>query len=91
LADPVSGAARLDSLAGAAGWEFGYKTAGHLVGHYAHETAPADPKPLNIRQGNDLRLGARDANGAQRHWILGIHLVGRAGQIGGFFEQLLTL
>jgi Xaa-Pro dipeptidase len=78
-------------LAGAAGWEFGNKTAGHLVGHFPHETAPREPKPLSIRHGNELRLRARDASGGQRHWILEIHFIDRARQIGGFFEELLTV
>jgi len=78
-------------LAGAAGWEFGNKTAGHLIGHFPHQTAPGEPKPLSIRHGNELRLRARDASGAQRHWILEIHFIDRARQIGGFFEELLTV
>jgi hypothetical protein len=32
-----------------------------------------------------------DKNGHNRHWILEIHLVDRARQIGAFFEQLLTV
>jgi Xaa-Pro dipeptidase len=78
-------------LAGAAGWEFGNKTAGHLVGHFPHETAPGEPKPLSIRHGNPLRLSAPDAAGQTRHWILEIHFVDRARKIGGFFEELLTV
>jgi Xaa-Pro dipeptidase len=78
-------------LAGEAGWEFGNQTAGHLVGHFPHETMPGEPKPLSIRQGNALRLRERDAHGAQRHWILEIHFVDRGRQIGGFFEELLTV
>ena len=78
-------------LAGAAGWEFGNNTAGHLVGHFPHETAPGEPKPLSIRHGNPLRLREPDAKGAQRHWILEIHFIDRQRQIGGFFEELLTL
>jgi hypothetical protein len=34
------------------------------------------------------RLGK---DGQKRHWILEIHLVDRARQIGGFYEQLLTV
>jgi len=79
------------SLASTAGWEFGNKTAGHLIGHFPHETASGDVNPLSIRHGNELRLRARDASGAQRHWILEVHFVDRARQIGGFFEELLTV
>jgi Xaa-Pro dipeptidase len=32
-----------------------------------------------------------DENGAQRHWILEIHFVDRERQIGGFYEELLTV
>jgi Xaa-Pro dipeptidase len=78
-------------LAGAAGWEFGNRTAGHLVGHFPHETAPGEPKPLSIRHGNTLRLREPDAVGAQRHWILEIHFIDRQRQFGGFFEELLTI
>jgi Xaa-Pro dipeptidase len=79
------------SLASAAGWEFGNKTAGHLIGHFPHETATGAFNPLSIRHGNELRLRTRDASGARRHWILEIHFVDRARQIGGFFEELLTI
>ena len=78
-------------LARAAGWEFGNSSAGHLIGHFPHETAPGEPKPLSIRHGNELRLRDPDAGGRQRHWILEIHFIDRARQIGGFFEELLTV
>jgi Xaa-Pro dipeptidase len=78
-------------LADAAGWEFGNKTAGHLIGQFPHETAPGEPKSLQIRHDNNLPLRARDAKGSQRHWILEIHFIDRPRQIGGFFEELLTL
>jgi hypothetical protein len=32
-----------------------------------------------------------DAEGQERHWIFEIHFVIRARQIGGFYEELLTL
>jgi Xaa-Pro dipeptidase len=79
------------ALAVQAGWEFGNATAGHLVGHFPHETMPGEPKPLSIRSGNSLRLNEADANGARRHWILEIHFVDPQRQIGGFFEELLTI
>lgn len=78
-------------LARAAGWEFGNSTAGHLVGHFPHETAPAVGLPLSIRHGNDLRLREPDASGEPRHWILEIHFIDRDRKIGGFFEELLTV
>ncbi len=32
-----------------------------------------------------------DPSGRVGHWILEIHLVDRGREIGGFYEQLLTL
>jgi Xaa-Pro dipeptidase len=78
-------------LAQPAGWEFGAATAGHLVGHFPHERAPADPKRFSIRPGNDVSLREPDGAGAMRHWILEIHFIDKARQIGGFFEELLTV
>ena len=78
-------------LAGRAGWDFGAPTAGHLIGHFPHESAPDSPRRFSIRHGNDTRLRELDAAGRMRHWILEIHFVDRARQIGGFFEQLLTV
>ncbi len=77
-------------LAQPAGWEFGAPTAGHLIGHFPHETESGDRRRFSIRSGNDQRLREPDADGRARHWILEIHFIDRARQIGGFFEQLLT-
>lgn len=85
LYDFVSG------LAPGAGWEFAAPTAGHLVGHFPHETAPGEPKRFSIRHGNPISLREPDANGARRHWILEIHFADPAGTFGGFFEALLTI
>jgi Xaa-Pro dipeptidase len=79
------------SLAKAGGWEFGNETAGHLIGAFPHESGNGAPQPLSIRHGNDLRLREPDSDGVARHWILEIHFVDRRRQIGGFFEQLLTV
>jgi Xaa-Pro aminopeptidase len=78
-------------LAQEAGWDFGAPTAGHLIGHFPHETAPGVPKPLSIRHGNALNLRAPDAKGERRHWILEIHFVDKARTFGGFHEELLTI
>jgi Xaa-Pro dipeptidase len=78
-------------LAITAGWEFGAPTAGHLIGHFPHESTPADPKRFSIRTGNKQLLREPDANGNPRHWILEIHFVDRAQEVGGFFEELLTV
>jgi Xaa-Pro aminopeptidase len=78
-------------LATTSGWEFGAPTAGHLIGHFPHERAPSDPKRFSIRPGNTQLLREPDAQGNPRHWILEIHFVDRARQIGGFLEELLTV
>lgn len=78
-------------LANAAGWEFGNSSAGHLIGHFPHESPRGDSKRFSIRHGNDLRLREPDAQGAARHWILEIHFIDRSREIGGFYEQLLTI
>jgi len=78
-------------LATTSGWEFGAPTAGHLVGHFPHERYPADPKRFSIRSGNTQLLREPDESGNPRHWILEIHFVDRARQIGGFLEELLTV
>ena len=78
-------------LARRAGWEFGAATAGHLIGHFPHERAPHNSQRFSIRHGNDVSLREPDAEGNPRHWILEIHFVDRALQIGGFCEELLTV
>jgi Xaa-Pro dipeptidase len=83
-----------DYVAGLAvdyGWQWGAKTAGHLIGHFPHETKPQDPDHLRIRHGNSISLREPDERGQPRHWILEIHFVDRIRQIGGFFEELLTV
>jgi Xaa-Pro aminopeptidase len=78
-------------LAQQAGWEFGAATAGHLIGHFPHEKNPPHTKRYSIRTGNSLLLREPDGKGNPRHWILEIHFVDRMRQIGGFFEELLTV
>jgi Xaa-Pro dipeptidase len=78
-------------LAAPSGWEFGAPTAGHLIGHFPHERPTQNPKRFSICHGNDVSLREPDDNGALRHWILEIHFIDRARQIGGFFEELLTI
>jgi len=83
-----------DFVAGLAeplGWEFGAPTAGHLIGHFPHEHSPSNPKRFSIRHGNDVQLREPDEHGMPRHWILEIHFIDRSRQIGGFFEELLTV
>ncbi len=78
-------------LAADYGWEFGAQTAGHLIGQFPHERRPQDPDRLRIRHGNSIALRELDGNGQPRHWVLEIHFVDRRREIGGFFEELLTV
>jgi Xaa-Pro aminopeptidase len=78
-------------LATAYGWEFGAPSAGHLIGKFPHERPPDNARRFSIRHGNDQLLREPDANGLPRHWILEIHFIDRARQIGGFYEELLTV
>jgi Xaa-Pro aminopeptidase len=73
------------------GWEFGARTAGHLIGRFPHERLPADPAHFSIRHGNEVALRQPDDSGQPRHWILEIHFIDRGRQYGGFYEELLTV
>lgn len=73
------------------GWEFGGLIAGHLVGSFPHERIPNDKITLYITKVSNEQMSRLDATGRRRHWILEVHLVDRARQIGGFDEQLLTV
>jgi len=78
-------------LADEAGWVFGGTIAGHLVGAYPHERIEGDRLLSYIARGNETRIGSLDPAGRNRHWILEIHLINPARQIGGFYEELLTI
>jgi Xaa-Pro dipeptidase len=78
-------------LAGKFGWEFGGPIAGHLIGQFPHERIPDDKISLYVHPQNHLRMREPGADGEPRHWILEIHFVDRAREIGGFYEELLTL
>lgn len=73
------------------GYEFGNAIAGHIVGHYPHEQ-PDDPNDLclDVHPDNHTDILQLDKHGNKRHWILELHFVDRANNIGAFFEQLLT-
>ena len=73
------------------GWEFGGAIAGHLIGQFPHERIPDDKVTLYSHPDNPRRMRDLDADGRERHWILEIHFVDRARQIGGFYEELLTV
>jgi Xaa-Pro dipeptidase len=78
-------------LAKEAGWEYGGPIAGHLIGVFPHEKIADDKVTLYVHPKNHSRMRMPDASGRQRHWILEIHFVDRARQIGGFYEELLTI
>jgi Xaa-Pro dipeptidase len=81
----------VEQLATSAGWEFGGTIAGHLIGVFPHERIPNDKITLYVHPQNPNRMRQRDASGRMRHWILEIHFVDRAREIGGFYEELLTV
>jgi Xaa-Pro dipeptidase len=78
-------------LAQQAGWEYGGPIAGHLIGVFPHEKIAGDKVTLYVHPQNHNRMRMPDAAGRERHWIFEIHFVDRARQIGGFYEELLTL
>jgi Xaa-Pro dipeptidase len=79
------------SLATKFGWEFGGPIAGHLIGQFPHERIAGDKVTLYVHPESHLSMRSPDENGQKRHWILEIHFVDRERQIGGFFEELLTV
>ena len=83
--------AHVAELAAGAGWDFGNVHAGHLVGEFPHETIDGDRIESYIAPGNANPMRRTDRQGRRCHWILELHLVDRAREIGGFHEQLLTL
>jgi Xaa-Pro dipeptidase len=78
-------------LAKKCGWEYGGPIAGHLIGVFPHERIANDKITLYVHPENPNRMKTLDANGRKRHWIFEIHFVDRTRQIGGFYEELLTL
>ena len=84
-----------ESLAGEFGWEWGGPIAGHLVGQFPHERIAKDKVTLYVHPESNVEMRSvhedGDEKGLKRHWILEIHFVDRERQIGGFFEELLTV
>jgi hypothetical protein len=83
--------AQAQQLAEQRGWEYGGPIAGHLIGVFPHEKIAGDKVTLYVHPKNHERMRMPDASGRNRHWILEIHFVDRARQIGGFYEELLTV
>jgi Xaa-Pro dipeptidase len=79
------------SLAENRGWEWGGRIAGHLIGYFPHEKIADDKITLYVHPDSHLPMRSLDENGAQRHWILEIHFVDRQREVGGFYEELLTV
>jgi Xaa-Pro dipeptidase len=75
----------------AGGWTFGGTIAGHLLGEFPHEKLDDDEIESYVVPANHHPMRSLDPLGRPRHWILEIHFVDRGKQIGGFFEQLLTI
>ncbi len=73
------------------GWTFGNHHCGHLVGEFPHENFAGERVTSLITESNTLPLRRRDPSGRIAHWILEVHLVDRQRQIGGFYEELLTI
>jgi Xaa-Pro aminopeptidase len=73
------------------GWAFGNHHCGHLVGEFPHQNFTGERAHSLITATNDLPLRRLDPSGRIAHWILEIHLVDPERQIGGFYEELLTL
>src|SRR5271168_3662388 len=74
--------AHAQQLAQHAGWEYGGPIAGHLIGVFPHEKIADDKITLYVHPRNQNRMRMPDASGRQRHWILEIHFVDRAREIG---------
>ena len=77
------------SLATKYGWEWGGPIAGHLVGQFPHEKLQGENKSNYIHPKCKKDMFELDAKGNPRFWILEIHFIDSAKQIGGFYEQLL--
>jgi Xaa-Pro dipeptidase len=73
------------------GWKFGGPIAGHLLGHFPHERIAGDKVTLYVHPQSHTPMRSLDESGQQRHWILEIHFVDRKNEIGGFYEELLTV
>jgi Xaa-Pro dipeptidase len=80
-----------ESLAERYDWEFGGPIAGHLIGQFPHERIADDKVTLYVHPKSNLKMRSLDEEGRKRHWILEIHFVDSANQIGGFYEELLTI
>ncbi len=73
------------------GWSYGNYHSGHLVGEFPHENFIGEKVNSLITPANTSALRCTDPSDRVAHWILEIHLVDREKEIGGFYEELLTI
>lgn len=73
------------------GWNFGQEHCGHLIGNFPHERIQGDEVNNYIHPNNPIKMCEPDAKGQPRDWILEVHFIDKQAEIGGFFEQLLTV
>jgi len=78
-------------LSEALGWEVGNYHCGHVVGEFPHENFDGGRATSMITTKNRESMRRTDPSGRVGHWILEVHLVDRTREIGGFYEELLTL
>lgn len=78
-------------LANERGWEYGNYHCGHVVGEFPHENLDGERSESMITPANTKPMRRTDPSGRVGHWILEVHLVDRAREIGGFYEELLSL
>lgn len=83
--------AEIVRLSAERGWQYGNYHCGHLVGEFPHENFSGEKVRSLITGANHAPLRCQDASGRVAHWILEVHLVDEDKQIGGFYEELLTI
>lgn len=54
-------------------------------------TLYGDKVALYVHPLSPVVMRSLDEQGRKRHWILEIHFIDRQREIGGFFEELLTV
>jgi len=79
------------SLAQSFGWEFGGGIAGHIIGNFPHKDIIGSEVTHYVHPDNHSKMNAPDQFGQKRDWIYEVHYVDRMKEIGGFYEQLLTI
>lgn len=78
-------------LARALGWEFGGGIAGHIIGNFPHKDIIGSEVIQYVHPDNHQKMNQPDQFGQKRDWIYEVHYVDREREIGGFYEQLLTI